>query len=300
MRRILFEIPIPFLQKVIPVYSYGFMLMIAFLVAISIARWRARKEGIDPNKISDLAIYIVCAAILGARIFFVVQFFDNYKDNLLGVFKIYEGGLVYYGGLFAGTITGFLFIKKHRLPLLKTIDAVIPSGAIGLGLGRIGCFLNGCCFGKVAHHIPWAVQFPRTMDKAGMIDGSPAFLHQYDLGLLHLSDAHSLPVHPTQLYSFLSDLALFFILIAFLRYRRRDGEVFLLFGIIYPIIRFCMELLRDDTPLFFNSFTIAQIISMIMFAVSLTLFIILRLKTVKNGPVSHTAPPRAERITNVR
>lgn len=286
MRRILFEIPLPFLQKNIPVYSYGFMLMVAFLAAITIARWRAKKEGIDPNKITDLGIYLVCAGIFGARLFFIIQFFEDYKNNLLSIFKIYEGGLVYYGGLFTGVITLFVYVKKNRLPFLKTIDAVMPSAALGLGFGRIGCFLNGCCFGKVAPHIPWAIQFPRTLDKTGMVDGSPAFLHQYELGLVHLTDAHTLPLHPTQLYAFLADVALFFILSAFFKYRKRDGEVLLLFGILYPIIRFCMELLRGDNPLFFNLLTVAQIISIAMFVVSASLFIISRFKTARKVGIS--------------
>jgi len=279
MRRILFEIPLPFLKS-IPIYSYGFMLMVAFVTAIIIARWRAKKEGIDPNKVTDLGIYLVCAGIFGARLFFIIQYFDDYRHNLLNVFKIYEGGLVYYGGLFAGIITLFIFVKKHHLPFLKLFDILMPSAALGLGLGRIGCFLNGCCFGKVAQHIPWALQFPRTLDKAGMVDGSPAFLHHYELGLVHLSDTHALPIHPTQLYSFFSDVALFFVLISFFKFRRRNGEIVLLFGIIYPIIRFCMELLRDDTPLFFNLFTIAQIISIFVFVASSILFAISRFKPV--------------------
>lgn len=282
MRRILFEIPLPFLQRNIPIYSYGFMLMVAFLAAITIARWRAKKEGIDPNKITDLGIYLVCAGIFGARLFFIIQFFEDYKNNLFSIFKIYEGGLVYYGGLFAGIVTLFVYVKKNQLPFLKTIDILMPSAAMGLGFGRIGCFLNGCCFGKVASHIPWTIQFPRTLDKTGMVDGSPAFLHQCQLGLIHLSDTHTLPIHPTQLYSFLADIALFFILSAFFAYRKRHGEVLLLFGILYPVIRFCMESLRNDNPLFFNLFTIAQIISIGMFVVSTSLFVILRLKASRN------------------
>lgn len=210
MRKILLEIPLPFFQKSIPIYSYGFMLMVAFLVSITIARWRAKKEGIDPNKITDLGIYLVCAGILGARLFFIIQFYKEYKYSLLSIFKIYEGGLVYYGGLFAGIVTLLVYVRKNRLPFLKIVDILMPSAALGLGFGRIGCFLNGCCFGKVATHIPWAVQFPKTLDKTGMIDGSPAFIHQYELGLVSLSDTHTLPIHPTQLYSFLADVALFF------------------------------------------------------------------------------------------
>lgn len=284
MRRILIEIHIPFLQRSIPIYAYGFMLMIAFLVAVSIARWRAKKENINPDKITDLSIYLVCAGIFGARLFFVIQFFEDYKDNLLNIFKVYEGGLVYYGGLFSGIITLIIFVKKNHLSFLKLADVVIPSIALGLGFGRIGCFLNGCCFGKVAPHIPWAVCFPKTVNKAGIVDGSPAFLDQYDQGLVHLSDMHTLPIHPTQLYAFLSNVALFFILSAFFKYRKRNGEVLLLFGVIYPIIRYCMEALRGDNQLYFHLFTIAQIISIAMFAVSLPLFIISRMQPSKNVP----------------
>ncbi len=286
MRKILFEIPLPFFQKYIPIYSYGFMLMVAFLVAIAVARWRARKEGIDPTRITDIGIYLVCAGIVGARIFFIIQFFEDYKNNLLSIFKIYEGGLVYYGGLVAGALTLFVYVRKHRLPVLKLFDIITPSIALGLGFGRIGCFLNGCCFGKLATHVPWAVRFPRTIDKTGMIDGSPAFLHQYELGLVRLSDIHTLPIHPTQLYSFLADVVLFFLLNAFFKYRKKDGEVLILFGIVYPIIRYSMELLRNDTPLFFNLFTIAQIISISIFTISITLFIILRWRRAKSNPVA--------------
>lgn len=279
MRKILLEIPLPFFQKSIPIYSYGFMLMVAFLVAITIARWRAKREGLDPNKITDLGIYLVCAGIFGARIFFIIQFYKEYQYNLLSIFKIYEGGLVYYGGLFAGIVTLFIYVRKHRLPFLKIIDILMPSAALGLGFGRIGCFLNGCCFGKVAAHIPWAIRFPKTADETGMVDGSPAFVHQYERALVSLSDTHSLPIHPTQLYSFLADVALFFILSVFLKYRKKDGEALLLFGILYPVIRYSMESLRDDNPLFFGLFTIAQIISIGMFVVSGSLFTIIRLKS---------------------
>ena len=91
--------------------------MVAFFAAITIARWRARKEGIDPNKITDLGIYIVCAGILGARVFYIIQFFDDYRNNLLSIFKVYEGGLVYYGDC--------LPLSPPYLFLLKT-SPVLP------------------------------------------------------------------------------------------------------------------------------------------------------------------------------
>ncbi|MDR4506833.1 MAG: prolipoprotein diacylglyceryl transferase [Candidatus Brocadiaceae bacterium] len=278
MRKILFEIPLPVIQKSIPVYAYGFMLMVAFFFAILIARWRAKKEGVAPDKITDLGIYLVCAGIVGARVFFVLQFFHEYKNDLLGIFKVYEGGLVYFGGLFAAIITLFVYAKKNHLPVLKIIDIVAPSTALGLAIGRIGCFMNGCCFGKVALHLPWGICFPKTYDKTGMVDGSPAFLYQCNQGLIHLSDVKTLPVHPAQLYAFLSNLALFFILNLFFAYRKKNGEVVLLFGMLYAVIRYSMESLRGDNPLYFNLLTIAQIISIIVFIISSFLFVLLRFK----------------------
>ena len=139
---------------------------------------------------------------------------------------------------------------------MKLFDIIAPSIALGLGIGRIGCFLNGCCFGKLAPHIPWAVRFPRTIDKTGMIDGSPAFLHHYELGLVHLSDTHALPIHPTQLYSFLADVVLFFLLNAFLSIGKRMGRYSSFLGILYPIIRYSMELLetiRRSSLTFYHS-----------------------------------------------
>ncbi|MCF6150112.1 MAG: prolipoprotein diacylglyceryl transferase [Candidatus Kuenenia sp.] len=288
MRRILFEVPIPFFHKSIPIYSYGFMLMVAFLVSIAVARWRAKKEGIEPNIITDLGMYLIFAGILGARLFFIIQFYDDYKNNLLGIFKIYEGGLVYYGGLFAAAIMLFVFVKKRKLSVLKVVDIVAPSAALGLAFGRIGCFLNGCCFGKVALNVPWAICFPRTVDKHGIVDGSPAFIHHYQHGLVQLADLHSLPVHPAQLYAFFSNIALFFILNIFFKFRKRDGEILLLFGMIYSVIRFCMESLRGDNQLYFNCFTIAQIISIIVFVVSTGFFIWLR---TKNQGITPTIKP---------
>ncbi len=251
------------------------MVMIAFFIIIVTARWRARKENIDPAKITDMGIYVFCAGIVGARIFYIIQFFESYRNNLISVVKVYEGGLVFYGGLFGGIIAIIVFAKKNNLPFFKLIDIAAPSVALGLGFARIGCFLNGCCFGKVASHIPWAVQFPRMTDEMNV---SPAFAHQYRLGLVTLSDTHTLPIHPTQLYSFFSDIVLFFVLSVFFKYKKKDGEILLLFGMVYPIIRFCMELLRNDTPLYFNHFTIAQIISIFLFAISLPIFTIFRLK----------------------
>ncbi|MHC4453180.1 MAG: prolipoprotein diacylglyceryl transferase [Planctomycetota bacterium] len=293
MIRTLFEIPIPFIGKLIPVYAYGFMMMLGFLVALYIARMRAKSEGISPERITDLGIYTILAGIGGGRLFYVIQNFGVYKDNLIDILKIYQGGLVFYGGLIAAIIAIMFILRIKKLPVLKTLDIIALSLALGLVFGRIGCFLNGCCWGDVCNpNLLWAVQFPRTLDAHNMIDGSPAFLYHLEGGLVNLSDKYSLPVHPTQLYSSLGNLAIFFILNAFFKYRRRDGEITMLFCILYPVMRFCMEILRADNPPLFDGLTISQNIGILIFIVAVTLFIIgrVKLRDKNNTPKIQTSP----------
>lgn len=293
MIRTLFEIPIPFIGKSIPVYAYGFMMMLGFLVALYVARVRAKSEGISPERITDLGIYTILAGIGGGRLFYVIQNFGVYKGNLIDILKIYQGGLVFYGGLIAAIIAIMSILRINKLPVLKTLDIIALSLAIGLVFGRIGCFLNGCCWGDICNpDLLWAVQFPRTIDVHNMIDGSPAFLYHLEEGLVDLSDKHSLPIHPTQLYSSLGNLAIFFILNAFFKYRRRDGEITILFCILYPVMRFCMEILRADNPPLFDGLTISQNIGILIFTVAVTLFIIGRVRLRgKNGtPETQTSP----------
>ena len=293
MIRTLFEIPIPFIGKSIPVYAYGFMMMLGLLAALYVARMRAKSEGISRERITDLGIYAILAGIGGGRLFYVIQNFGVYKGNLIDILKIYQGGLVFYGGLIAAIIAIMSILRIKKLPVLKTLDIIALSLAIGLVFGRIGCFLNGCCWGDICNpDLLWAVQFPRTIDVHNMIDGSPAFLYHLEEGLVDLSDKHSLPIHPTQLYSSLGNLAIFFILNAFFKYRRRDGEITMLFCILYPVMRFCMEILRADNPPLFDGLTISQNIGILIFTVAVTLFIIgrVRLRGKNDTPETQTSP----------
>ena len=277
MRRTLLEIPIPFLHINIPIYSYGFMLMIAFLTGVYIARRKAASECLDPNIISDISIYTIISALVGARFFFVIQNFSDYKNNPLDIFKIYQGGLVYYGGLIAVTASLLVFSRLKRIPFLKLMDFIVLATSLGLVFGRIGCFLNGCCYGKPSN-LPWAVRFPRTVDVEGFISGSPAFLHHYEQGLVKLTDTCSLYIHPTQLYSSLLDLGIFFILYVFFNRRKWDGEVMMLFGMLYAPVRFLIELLRADNPHIIYGLTISQVISVVFFIVTTGIFVAGRLK----------------------
>lgn len=279
MIRTLFVIPIPFTDISIPIYAYGFMLMVGFLVVVFVARIKAKSEGLNSEDISNLGIYTIFVGILGGRTFYVIQNLGSYKHNILDIFKIYEGGLVFYGGLLASIAAVIVYTKIRNLPVLKTIDIIAYAFALGIIFGRIGCFLNGCCWGDVCSpDLPWAVTFPKSVDANSIIDGSPAFLHHLGLGLVSVSDSSSLPIHPTQIYSALGNLSIFFIINAFFKHRRRDGEITLMFCALYSVMRFTIEIFRDDNPPLFDGMTISQNASILVLAASVTLFIIGRVK----------------------
>jgi phosphatidylglycerol:prolipoprotein diacylglycerol transferase len=172
-------------------------------------------------------------------------------------------------GGFAGL---FLYRWARPFPLAATLDVLAPSVALGSGIGRIGCFLNGCCFGDVCNIPALAVRFPQ---------GSPPWSAEHARGLIPSTALTSLPIHPTQLYAALDGLVLWALLSAFYPLRRRDGEVIALLMITYPITRFLIERLRDDEPAVLAGLTISQTISLGLFVAGLAAWIFLRLRPGK-------------------
>jgi prolipoprotein diacylglyceryltransferase len=169
MRQVLFYIPIfqsDSLPHGIPIYGYGLMLFLAFVLCVLIAGWRAQKNGICPKeRVQDLAIWIIVFGIIGARVTFMIQYHNQF-DSLGQFFKIWEGGLVLYGGVIGGVVgyalAYFLVLKKYNISTWKLADIIAPCAALGIGLGRVGCYFNGCCYGNVACVDCPAVHFPMT------------------------------------------------------------------------------------------------------------------------------------------
>ncbi len=224
----------PILFKIGPltIYSYGVMLALAFVVGIWLATRQARREEVSANTILDLSFVALITGIIGARILFVLF---NLNYDLLHPFEIimfWQGGLIYSGGLILGTLCAILFLKVRRLNIWKVVDICAPSLAIGQAIGRIGCFLNGCCFGKP---VSWGIKFP---------PGSMASYEQFSQGLIKSVNEYSLPVHPTQLYSSLNALIIFLILIMVRKRKRFNGELFWLYLFLYAITRFGIQFLR--------------------------------------------------------
>ena len=157
MKQVLFRIP----GLNLPVYGFGLMVVVAFYVALVLAVRRCRREKLDPSVIYDLAVWMLVGGMVGARLFYVVEYWGDRVHTFGQVFKLWEGGIVFYGGAIGGFAALFLYRCVRPFPLVATLDAVAPSVALGSGLGRIGCFLNGCCYGDVCDIPALAVRFPK-------------------------------------------------------------------------------------------------------------------------------------------
>jgi phosphatidylglycerol:prolipoprotein diacylglycerol transferase len=262
MRQVLFDIPF----TKIHIFGYGLMLFFAFLASTYLAGWRARREKIDPEVIYDLSLWIFLGGLVGARLFYVWQYWGRHVKTLWDIFKIWEGGIVFYGSVMGGVVAFLAYWWRRRFPLCATLDVLAPSLAIGIAIGRLGCFLNGCCYGDACDY-PWAVRFPGP--RGSEDGGSPPWRDQWKQGLIPPTAEWSLPVHPTQLYSAFDGLVLLVLLSAYYPLRRRDGGVMALLMVTYPITRFLIERLRNDEGVFFAGMTISQNVSLLLLACGL-------------------------------
>jgi phosphatidylglycerol:prolipoprotein diacylglycerol transferase len=148
---------IPFTHWSVP--SYGFMLVIGFLAAVSVIRHLSRDITPDPALITNAALYSLIAGVVGARLFYVIHYFGSFRGNLLSIFAVWQGGLELLGGVLLAVTVIMLYLVYHKLPVRRYLDILAIGLTLALAFGRVGCFLNSCCFGKPAN-LPWAVRFP--------------------------------------------------------------------------------------------------------------------------------------------
>lgn len=273
--------PIAFHLGGLTVRWYGVMIAVAFLIGLWTAARRAPRAGIPGEKIYDLGLWLIVGGIVGARLFYVVSYPEQVFERPLfpnapwtEVFMVQRGGLVFYGGLIGASVAGVLFAWARKLPLWKLADVLAPSIALGYVPGRIGCFLNGCCFGRVCDW-PWAVRYPPQSD---------VWQRHFDAGLT-TPGAPSAPVHPTQLYDALLSLALYVGLAVLFRRRRFDGQIFATYLMGYAIQRSWVELFRGDYPPghLHAGFTPAHLWSLVALAAGATLFWTLQRAASKRG-----------------
>lgn len=250
----------PVLFKIGPftIYTYGVLVATGFLLGLGLAIKDAKRHGISPYKIVDLGFYILLSALIGSRLFFILINITHYIKNPIEIFKIWEGGLVFYGGLILTVPTFLWYVRKNSLGVWNTSDIFAPSLAIGHAIGRIGCFFAGCCYGKPAEGLPWAIVFtnPESLATIGV------------------------PLHPTQLYESIGEFINFFILITLRRYKSFNGQIFMTYILLYSLLRFIVEFYRGDTNRGFitSELSISQGISILMFFTAIIGLIALRHK----------------------
>jgi phosphatidylglycerol:prolipoprotein diacylglycerol transferase len=244
---------LPARDVVLPLHGYGLMIAAGFVAAIELARREARRRGQDAERISDLAFWVLVAALVGSRLYFVAVNWHDYMGvhawTTLGRLRVprllvlWEGGLVFYGGFIAAALTAFWYLRRHRLPFLAYADTLIPSVAMGHVFGRLGCFAAGCCWGRVSHAaLPWLVRFPPESLAYQAFAARPNASE-----LLSADGLATLPVHPTQLYEAFGELALFLALVLWVRPRKRfDGQVLASWLVVYAVLRTVVETFRGD------------------------------------------------------
>lgn len=244
----------PILFKIGPftLHTYGLLISTGVLLAVALAVRQARREGEDPQKMLDLAFYLLLASIVGSRLLYVLISYSDYLVRPWAIFKLWEGGLVFYGGFVLALMVGIWYLDRHRLPLWKTADIWAAPLALGHAVGRLGCFAAGCCYGKPTG-VPWAVTFtdPQSLAILGV------------------------PLHPVQLYEAFANLLLFIFLCLYRPYRRFEGQIFWLYVLVYSVIRFVLEFFRGDLRGFFipSYLSTSQGFSMVFAAASLVMLL---------------------------
>lgn len=241
-----------------PVYAYGVLLAIAYLAALQLAVVRARRAGLDAARIMDLGIYLIIAALAGAKLMLVVVDFAYFRENPRELLSLVRAGGVFYGGLIGAFAVGLVLVRRYRLPVWASADMYAPGIALGHVIGRLGCFLAGCCYGTPTSRA-WGVTFTDVAAAANV--GTPI----------------GVPLHPTQLYDAGAELLILLALLAFERRGRPfPGRTFWLYILLYAISRFVVEIFRGDPRGMVAGLSTSQFVSLLLLPVALVMLIRLR------------------------
>ncbi|MBI1311933.1 hypothetical protein GC176_11625 [bacterium] len=249
-----------FREPPLPVYGYGVFLVAAAFFSGLTAGTRARLVGVEPAFARDLGMYLVLAGVVGARLFHVAQHHERvFKDcvtpgdYLITLVSLPDGGLTLYGGIIFAGVAYVLLCRRNGIDPLKFGDAVIPAVFVGIAFGRMGCLMNGCCFGD-ACSLPWAITFPQ---------GSLPWKALVFRGVLLENAPATMPLHPTQIYSAINGLVLAAVTTVYYRYRRGNGGVVGVALMLYAVTRFFIEILRNDEfGQLGTGLTISQLVSL--------------------------------------
>jgi phosphatidylglycerol:prolipoprotein diacylglycerol transferase len=239
-------------------HTYGVLLAVAFLVGLGVAHWQARRAGLDATRIVDMAVYVLIAGIVGAKLALLAVDYQYYAKNPRELLSIFQSGGVFYGGLLGGLLVALYFARRYALPVWATADALAPGVVIGQSIGRLGCFAAGCCWGKPAT-VPWAVTF--TDVYAARNVGTPL----------------DTPLHPSQLYESLATLLIFAVLVLLAPRKKFHGQVLLAYVVLYSAARFGLEYLRGDAGRgFIGPLSTSQAVAIVLVLLAGVFFVRLR------------------------
>jgi len=235
------------------VHTYGLFLVLGIIIGLLVALWMGKSQGIRSLAIMDMGFITVLFAFLGARLVFVLMNIGYYREHPLDIIKIWQGGLVFSGGIIAALLVLGWYLKRHKLSFWKIGDLLAPSAAIGQGVGRFGCFMAGCCYGKPTE-MKWGV----------------VFTHPNALAPLNI------PLHPTQVYAALSGFIIFIVLLWLHTKKQFEGQILLWFLILHSTSRLLVERFRGDERNFIlgSEMTITQLSALlILFAAVIGLLV---------------------------
>jgi phosphatidylglycerol:prolipoprotein diacylglycerol transferase len=249
----------------VTIYSYGVLLAASYLIGLWLAMKRARQWGLDANRVLDLGIYIIIAALVGAKLLLLIVDFDQFSRSPADLLSIARSGGVFYGGLILAVGVAFWYIARHRLPFWTTCDVFAPGIALGHVTGRLGCLAAGCCYGTPTD-VPWAITFTNPLAAANV--GTP-------LGI---------PLHPTQVYEAGAELMILGLLLGTERRGRLfAGRTFWAYMFLYALSRFVVEFFRGDPRGEMFGFSTSQVISLVLGPLSLVMLVWLA-KTAPRTP----------------
>lgn len=263
--------------------TYGFLLALALVAGLYVAIRLGRREGLDTAQVVDFSTWLIITGLIGAKIYMILTGWRFYTAHPGEIFSLdtLEAGGGFYGGFIGAALFAVWYVRSHRWPLFKVFDAFAPAVAIGQCIGRIGCFAAGDDYGKVARHSSLAVVF--TNPYSHQMTGVP-------LGV---------PLYPVQLFESALTLIIFLILIELYRHKKRDGEIFVAYMMLYAVARFFLEFYRGDPDrgFFFNGLlSTAQVVAIAAFILGIILIFLLRKRqTPASAPVKEIAEAKRAR-----
>lgn len=246
----------------VTIHSYGFLIVVGFLICVFLIRNKSKNEGLSADKMTDLSFWSLFMGLVGGRALYVITLWDHFYKNPIDIFKFWNGGLVYYGGFIGGVITFTFLCRRYGIPMLQALDIATPSLAIAHFFGRLGCFASGCCFGKPLdknHFLAVIFTHPKSIAPTGV----------------HL--------HPAQLYDAANALLLFFVLSLLYHRKKFHGQVIFVYGMLYAVGRSIVEVFRGDKVRGFviqDILSTSQFISILIFIISAVLYFKFRKRTL--------------------